>query len=79
MVLMMYDRLPEIDPMAKRKYKAHLNGSGISVWKCKTCDNELNDVTTKNIRKKYCDDCAKKQKRERDRQQALKRKNRIDN
>ena len=67
MVLMMYDRLPEIDPMAKRKYKAHLNGSGISVWKCKRCPNELNDVTSKNMKKKYCDNCSMELKRERDR------------
>ena len=71
---MMYDRLPEINPMAKRKYKAHLNGSGISVWKCKRCPNELNDVSSKNMKRTYCDNCLKELKRERDRLQSLKRK-----
>ena len=75
MVLMMYDRYPEINPMAKRKYKAHLNGSGIQIWKCKLCPNELNDINSRNGKRTYCDNCSKERKKERDRLQALKRRN----
>ena len=70
----MYYRLPELDPMAKRRYKVNLNGSGIQIWKCKLCPNELNDINTRNGKRKYCDNCSRERKKERDRLQALKRK-----
>lgn len=56
---------PIIPP--RRMYKNHPNGRGIQTWKCRQCDTELNDLISKNIKKRVCAECKKANRRLRDR------------
>ena len=52
--------------MAKRQYKIHANGHGIEVWKCEDCSKELNNIETRNNKKRLCLECKDKRRKERD-------------
>ncbi len=50
----------------KTQYKTHQNGRGIETWQCKQCDKILDDIKTKSVKKKLCDDCLAENKKLRD-------------
>jgi len=68
-----------LEPMSKRENKTHKNGHGIETWNCEDCKKEMNNITTKNIKKKVCEDCYKKRinKKQCERYHRLKNKNKL--
>lgn len=43
----------------KREYKNHQNGHGILIYKCERCGSEMNDISTRGVKKKFCSNCTK--------------------